>query len=45
MQQCLYPSFDGKTPFLGAKAMLTCCICADLCRYCFCFGNLEEMYP
>ena len=24
-----YP-FDNKTPFPGVKAILTCCVCADL---------------
>ena len=28
-RQCWF-SFNGKNPFLGAKAMLTCCVHADL---------------
>ena len=38
--KCWY-SFDSKTPFPGVKAILTCCVCADLFFFFF-FGTLKE---
>lgn len=42
-RQC-WSSSDAKTPFPGAKAMLTFCVCANACFlwFFYLFFNLEE---
>ena len=41
--QCWY-SFDDKAPLLGAKAVMTDCVRANLFFFFFLL-NLERMYP
>ena len=42
--QCWY-SFDDKAPLLGAKAVMTDCVRANLFFFFFFLLNLERMYP